>query len=141
MKKTISKILLVTAFVLGIIGSLGFSAFASDDDHGFYLLLYGNYANDYTSARYRQTASSDNPWKVNLTYNSEGDGCIATFWIHKSGYGVVSKTHDVKQGTGAHYYKDISSQGNQSNVMMGVENNNNTNTTYNVSGAWDEETW
>ncbi|WP_338134598.1 DUF2712 domain-containing protein, partial [Anoxybacillus flavithermus] len=47
---------------------------------------------------------------------------MATFWLDKSGT-RVSDTHDVKQGSGAHYYSAFSTA-NQSNVRLGAENNN-----------------
>mgnify|MGYP002516455990 CR=1 FL=1 len=90
--------------------------------------------------QYRQTDSVDNPWKVNLAYNSEGNNTIATFWLAKENKTRVSTTHNVHQGSGDHYYRPYASA-NKTNVRLAVENNNNTNVSYYVSGTWDEETW
>lgn len=48
--------------------------------------------------------------------------------------------HNVHQGSGDHYYRPYASA-NKTNVRLAVENNNNTNVSYYVSGTWDEETW
>ncbi|MBE2912985.1 DUF2712 domain-containing protein [Anoxybacillus flavithermus] len=122
------------------IGVLTFSNFtyATDDNIGFSFELKPNYGNSYSESRYRQTTDPNNKWKVNLTYSSEGVGSIATFWLDKSGT-RVSDTHDVKQGSGAHYYSAFSTA-NQSNVRLGAENNNYSPDSYVISGYWDEET-
>ncbi len=142
MKKNLGKkIAVLGAMTAVVVSTFAFSASASDDNKGFYQILYGNYANSYTGTEYRQTKSSNNPWKVNLAYNSEGDGTIATFWIAKEDYTRVSGTHQIKQGSGDHYFKDIKSAGNQTDVRLGVENNNDTLQSNYASGTWDEETW
>ncbi len=51
-----------------------------------------------------------------------------------------SGTHDVKQGTGAHYFTAYSGA-NQTKVCLAAENNNDLPNSYTVSGYWDEETY
>jgi hypothetical protein len=123
---------------VGILAASNFT-YASDDNIGFSFTLKPNYENSYSASRYRQTSSSSNPWKVNLTYSSEGAGTYATFWLDKSGT-RVSDVHNVKQGSGAQYYTAFSTA-NQSYVRLGAENNNLSPNSYTISGYWDEETW
>lgn len=84
----------------------------------------------------------NNKWKVNLTNSAEGNGTLATFWLttRSDGKNVVSdKTHDVAQGSGAHYY-NAKASASQTDVRLAAENNNDSTNTYEVSGYWDEET-
>ncbi|MFQ7310803.1 DUF2712 domain-containing protein [Sellimonas sp.] len=76
-----------------------------------------------------------------MTYSSEGKGTIATYWLalFNSSHTLASGTHNVTQGSGAHYYS-AKSNASKSNVCLAVENNNNTTNTYTVAGYWDEET-
>ncbi len=140
-KKNLKKIIVLGSCMFCLI-SASLTCHASDDDIGFLFKLRSNYANTYSSSRYRKTKSYDNPWKVNMTYNEEGDGCIATYWLAK--YNVdntrCSGTYDVTQGSGPHYYVAWESA-KQSDVVLGAENNNDTFSSYTVSGSWDEETW
>ncbi|MGN8712135.1 DUF2712 domain-containing protein [Hornefia butyriciproducens] len=126
----------VTIFAfLAMVGTV----FASNDNYGFSFKLKAGYQNSYSEKRYRQTTNEDNKWKVNMKYNSEGDGCKATFWLAKSDENrtVVSNTHTIKQGSGAHYYK-ATAGASKTNVRLGAENNNDAACT--ISGFWDEET-
>ena len=50
---------------------------------------------------------------------------------------MVSLTHDVKQGTGAHYYT-ATAAASRTYVRLAAENNNNA--PCGVAGFWDEET-
>lgn len=139
--KNCRKVLVFGIIAAAIISTLALTASATDDSRGYYMILYGNYANCYNDEiQYRQTDSVDNPWKVNLAYNSEGNNTIATFWLAKENKTRVSTTHNVHQGSGDHYYRPYASA-NKTNVRLAVENNNNTNVSYYVSGTWDEETW
>lgn len=52
---------------------------------------------------------------------------------------IEFRLHDIKEGTGDHYYSAFSSA-SQRDVCLGAENNNNSSSTYTVSGYWDEET-
>lgn len=97
------------------------------------------YSNGYSGENYRQTTNIHNPWKVNLAYSGEGQGAYTTFWLDRKGYGRVSEAHDIKQGSGNHYY-DAYSTANASWVRLGAENNNYNGDTYTVTGYWDEET-
>lgn len=117
------------------------TAFASDDNHGYSFTIKANYANTYSGSRYRQTTNTGNKWKVNMTYSGEGKGTITTYWLalFNSSHTIASATHDVKQGSGAHYY-NAKSNASKKNVCLGAENNNNSTNTYKVSGYWDEET-
>ena len=117
-------------------------AYASDDDNGYSFTIKAHHGNTYSDGRYRQTTNTSNPWKVNMTYSSEGAGTIMTYWLAKfnSSHDVVSGTHDVKQGTGAHYFTAYSGA-NQTKVCLAAENNNDLPNSYTVSGYWDEETY
>lgn len=142
MKKSLcGKIITLGLLTMGIISTFALTTSATNDSRGYYMILYGNHANCYNDEiQYRQTKSVDNPWKVNVSYNTEGNNTIATFWLAKRDTTRVSTTHDVHQGTGDHYYNPYSSA-NQTDVRLAVENNNNTNVSHYVSGTWDEETW
>ena len=105
------------------------------------LKIKANYANTYSDEEYRQTTNTQNKWKVNMTYSEEGKGTITTYWLaaYNSNHDRVSATHDIKEGTGDYYYSAFSSA-SQRDVCLGAENNNNSSSTYTVSGYWDEET-
>ncbi|MED4942226.1 DUF2712 domain-containing protein [Heyndrickxia coagulans] len=138
--KNMKKIGRIT--VLGLLGIGLFSsahlASASNDNVYFAFTIKPKYANSYSGERYRQTENPSNKWKVNFTSSGEGKGTVTTFWLDKKGT-PVSSTHDVKQGSGAHYYNAISAA-NKSNVRLGAENNNYSTNGYPISGYWDEET-
>jgi hypothetical protein len=123
---------------------LGLSAapvFASNDNHAYSFTIQPHYANSYSSAAYRQTTNLSNQWKVDLAYSGEGAGTITTFWLAKSvGRSVGSNTHDVRQGSGAHYYVATNSVVSATDVVLGGENNNDSANSYIISGYWDEET-
>ena len=46
-----------------------------------------------------------------MTYSEEGKGTITTYWLaaYSSNHDRVSATHDIKEGTGDHYYSAFSS--------------------------------
>ncbi len=115
--------------------------YAANDNIGYSFEIKANYKNSYSSSRYRQTKNTDNKWKVNMTYSGEGKGTVTTYWLAKDNFSRtrVSDTHDVKQGSGAHYYKAYKSA-SDTKVRLGAENNNDSSKTYTVSGYWDEET-
>ena len=140
--KKVFRIVLVA--ILGIlIFSLSAIGFAEDNNIGYSFTIKANYGNSYSSARYRQTKSKENPWKVQLKSSGEGKGTITTFWLSKStidGTVVVSPTRNVKQGSGATYSGAYGSA-SKSHVKLGAENNNYSANTYTISGIWDEETW
>lgn len=134
-KLSIYTIILATVIIL-VMASV---AFASNDNYGYTFQLGPHYKNSYSGARYRQTSNENNKWKVNLVYNSEGAGGKATFWLAKDNKNrtVVSYTHTIKQGSGAHYY-GATAAASRTNVRLGAENNNSSSCV--VSGYWDEET-
>lgn len=137
----VQKKLVNTGLALSLgLGVLGTSsvAFAGDDNLGYSFTLKANYGNTYTGTEWRQTENKYNPWKVKMSYSSEGTGKIATYWLDKSGT-QVSDTIPVKQGAAAVYTPGYQTS-NQSWVRLGAENNNLTANTYTVSGYWDEET-
>ncbi len=73
------------------------------------------------------------------TSNEPGaSNTINTFWLEHSNGANVSAAHDVKEGTGNHYYVPYTSA-NESYVRLTTENNNFDNNSYTVSGFWDEE--
>ncbi len=117
-------------------------AYASNDNIGYSFTIKPYFGNTYSDGRYRQTTNTSNPWKVNMTYSGEGAGTITTYWLAKfnSSHNVVSGTHNVVQGTGAHYFT-ANSGAKKTNVCLGAENNNDSPNSYTVSGYWDEETY
>ncbi|MEC3658856.1 DUF2712 domain-containing protein [Bacillus velezensis] len=116
---------------------------ASNDNLSFALYVKPYHGNTYSSEEFRQTYHTDNPWKVNLQKSAEGAGTIMTFWLiqtRNSSLPKASDTHNVKQGSGNHYYH-ANSKGNHTNVALAVENNNYSSHYYSARGIWDEETW
>ena len=103
-KLTIGAVLALLIFATAI------PAFASDDNIGFQFRLQTGGANSYvsdTAARYRQTTNVSNPWKVIVTEQTGDSDGKATYWIAKkasSNHAQVSDAHNVKAGSGAHYY-------------------------------------
>lgn len=117
--------------------SIAVPAFASNDNIPYEFDLKAGYVNSYSEGRYRQTTDPGNYWKVNMTYNSEGSGTIATYWLARTGdKTAVSFAHDVKQGTGPHLYEAEASS-YKTTVSLAAENNNNS--ACRVAGYWDEE--
>ncbi|MCD2368421.1 DUF2712 domain-containing protein [Bacillus sp. BS3(2021)] len=135
---------LILAGTLGIcIMASGNFVEASNDNYSFGEPIKPYHSNSYTSERWRQTTHTNNPWKVNLKESDEGKGTITTFWIANTMYNSIplaSKTYNVKQGSGNHYY-NANKKGNEAYVTLGMENNNYSPNWYYVKGVWDEETW
>ena len=131
------KIAVIAATLFAFMAMTG-SVFAVENDYGFSFKLKSGYANSYSAKRYRQTTNENNKWKVDMQYNSEGKGCKATYWLAKNNDArtVVSNTHTIKQGSGAHYYKETAGA-SKTYVRLAAENNNDAACT--VSGYWDEE--
>jgi hypothetical protein len=139
-KKSIYRV--IVSAVMGVIlfGASNKLAFAADDDIDYQFTIYGNHANSYSAARYRQTTYIWNEWKVNLQSSTEGEGTIMTFWLAlDDGNYVASDFHDVTQGSGSHYYWAYDSA-SETDVKLAAENNNYTTNSYTISGIWDEET-
>ena len=130
------------ALVFAFIGLINYVD-AADNNIGYEFKLQHHYKNSYTEIEYRQTKNVNNKWKVNMVYSAEGKGTIATYWLNRpylfNTTERVSAVHDVKQGSGAHYYKAYK-KASQEWVNLGAENNNDTAKSYKVSGYWDEET-
>lgn len=140
--KNLFKIVIGLATLVGVI-TMGNVSFASDDNIEYGFTIKANYANSYTTKRYRQTKSAENPWKVNLKRSDEGSGTLTTFWISYDaleGNTLGSGTYKVKQGSGAKYF-GARWHASKQNVKLSAENNNYSANTYWVEGTWDEETW
>lgn len=136
------RFLLAAALGISLLASSNFIK-ASNDNYKFHLLVPYGYGNAYSNDAFRQTTHTDNPWKVNLQKSAEGKGTIMTFWLINTGDSKIpkaSKIHNVKQGSGAHYYH-ANSQGSHTYVALAVENNNYSASSYGIDGVWDEETW
>ncbi|MFC1286487.1 DUF2712 domain-containing protein [Bacillus paralicheniformis] len=134
---------LILAGTLGIcIMASGSFVKASNDNYRFAEVLKPYHENSWTPERFRQTTHTNNPWKVNLKESDEGKGTITTFWLAQvSGTPITaSNTHNVKQGSGNHYY-NANKKANETYVTLGMENNNYSPNWYYVKGVWDEETW
>lgn len=141
MKYLKRKLMLLSAIGM-LTASFSIPVLAGDDNISYSYTVKAYYGNTYTEGRYRQTPSTSNPWKVNFTYSGEGEGTVTVYWIsqYNSAHTQVSNTHEVTQGSGAHYYTAYSGA-NQTTVCLSMENNNYSGNTYTVSGYWDEETW
>ena len=116
-------------------------AFAGDDSIPYSFTMKAELQKSYCSeARERTTQNPNNTWKVNMTFNEEGENTVAKYFIATSIIKTpCSDKHDIKQGSGEHYFV---AYGNASNkyVKLGVMNNNDSTKKYTVSGYWDEET-
>lgn len=137
-KKKIMTLVLST-FVLGAT-LMTTSVFASDDKWSFTFTINPYQSNSRSAAKYRQTKSTENPWKVCLEKSSEGQGTYTRFWLELSDGKNVSTYRDVKQGSGP-VYTGAYSDASQQYVNLTAENNNYNAYSYNASGFWDEETW
>ncbi|MGY2644094.1 DUF2712 domain-containing protein [Bacillus inaquosorum] len=136
------RFLLAATLGISLLASSNFIK-ASNDNHKFHLFIPYGYKNAYTNETYRQTTHTDNPWKVNLQKSEEGKGTIMTFWLISTRYSKTPKasnTHNVKQGSGAHYYH-ANSKASDTYVALAAENNNYGSEYYAIDGVWDEETW
>lgn len=96
--------------------------------------------NSNSAPRMRTSMNIYNTWKVNLLTTTEGSGTITRFWLEDDGTKFnVSASLDVKQGSGDHYYY-TQPEANNNYICLAAENNNYGNTSYYVTGYWDEET-
>lgn len=71
--------------------------------------------------------------------SAHGGKTYNTFWLEHSNGVNVSPSHDVQEGSGAHYYQ-ASESANGSYVRLTSQNNNYDNNAYVINGYWDEET-
>ncbi|HAE62304.1 MAG TPA: hypothetical protein DCG38_08245 [Eubacteriaceae bacterium] len=130
----------LVASIMILVVFISSTIFAGNDNAGFSFQIQPFQLNIHSTERYRSTTNIYNTWKVNLVYSGEGSGTYTRFWLEEYPKdNNVSPTLDVKQGSGAHYYYAYSSA-SQTDVWLTAENNNFGNTTYQVSGYWDEET-
>lgn len=136
-KKGFMKKAAITSVACLLMFTMAIPVFATNDNYSYKFELKTGYANSYTGTKYRQTSNVENPWKVNMKKNTEGKGCIATYWLSNNDKERVSAVHNVKQGSGDHYYNAWKAA-NKTYVRLSAENNNNAACT--VSGYWDEET-
>lgn len=140
-RKRIFSGLIICLIIISVI-SVSASAYAYDNDIGYSFIVKANGASSYSSnSEYRGATTTATPWKVNLTYSAEGTGTYMRFFLAKSGIlsTQASDHHDVKQGSGAKYYRAYEIA-NQTTVKLGAKNNNLVSNTYTISGYWDEET-
>lgn len=137
--KNIVKLTGAALMAVGVI--LPMNTLAANDNIDFSFKIGILHANGKEKAgRYRQTTSTDNPWKVKLDSSGEGKGTVTRFWLENASAGNVSTTRNATQGKGA-YYTDAYLSANKRDVWLTGENNNYNTTSYTVSGKWDEETW
>lgn len=139
-----SKKVLVSLLLVACIGTtFATPAFAGDDNIPFSFTMKESGKKSYLSgSRYRETTRKNNPWKVEMTYSSEGKGTVAQYFLASGssiGRTQLSDIYSVKQGAKPGYYKAYASA-EKRNVTLGVKNNNIVPKSYTVSGYWDEET-
>lgn len=143
MKLLKNKILMMGIIVIAVLAT-AIPAFASDDNIPFSFNLQAGGANSYLSdaaARYRQTTNTSNPWKVKVIEQRGDSDYTATYWLARTaevGHPQVSDAHNVKSGTGAHYY-NARATASKVDIVLGADNNNNVASF--VKGVWDEETY
>lgn len=140
MKKNINKIK-VGIVVAMLVSMSTIPSFAKENNYPYYFSIKAGNGNGYSAAKYRQTTDKNNKWKVNMTFSEEGKGTVATYWLalNNKSKTLASDTHNIKQGSGDHYYKALGNAGKK-NVRLAAENNNYSTQSYLVAGYWDEET-
>lgn len=141
MKKRIT-IVLAMLMLFGSVLPMSIFAYdpAYDNEVQFEFTIWPFQLNSNSSSRYRSTTNIYNTWKVNLQTSTEGAGTYTRFWLEEDfNFANVSPSLDVRQGSGDHYYYTYSSA-SQEDVCLAAENNNYGNTSYYVTGYWDEET-
>lgn len=98
--KIVTVFLLSTMIVMGTkFNAQTLVSNKSDDNIWFSMKIYGEQTNSWTDARWRQTDSVDNKWKVDFQ-NSNEEGAeytITTFWLEHTNGTNVSDAHDVKE--------------------------------------------
>lgn len=138
------KLLGAVAIAGALITSVALPAFASDDLYGFSLKL-GLYQDEAsTGYRYRQTASTNNPWKSGVYTSTEGNGSYySAYLMGQINLAAASPFATVYTGPAYPFvYTTAKSNANRTNVRMVMFNPEWTNkvSPY-ITGAWDEETW
>ena len=138
MKKMFASVFVV-AVVFSCVSTI--NAHAATNDNYDYKFQIGRWAGNGSveKARERTTEYYNNAWKVRLDTSGEGTGTITRFWLElKSGTNVTGAIQ-AKQG-GAEQYKIAYPEAQKKWVYLTGENNNYNNSTYYVTGIWDEET-
>lgn len=137
-KNKIIAVILSVCCVLSVVFTI--PVFAEENDYPFSFDMKQNCKKSYSSDSYeRITKYTDNPWKVNMTYNAEGSDAKATYFIATSVvHTQCSDSHTIKAGSGNHYYKAYETATDKY-IKLGVKNNNDVAKKYTVSGYWDEE--
>ena len=137
-----AKIILAFLMILCCV-TAGFSmtAFAGNDDIPYSFTMKAHGKKSYTGDRYRETTRTNNPWKVNMTLNTEGKNTKAYYFLASNGIRRIqySDQHLIEAGSGDHTYKAYAEASKQG-VSLGCKNNNDVPKSYTVSGYWDEET-
>jgi hypothetical protein len=117
-----------------------FTYAANNDDWGFNFTIQKNQANSRTSEHHkRDTANENVAWRVNLTGSEEGWGGITQFWLENGSGHNITPTASAHSGWGNVFTKANSDAHNQE-AYLTAQNNDYDNTSYRVSGTWDEET-
>lgn len=137
------RIILGTLAALMLISSIFISASAAETNSFPYSFkMKADQGKSYSKdLNYRGTGKTSVPWMVNMTFNAEGEGTKAQYFLASSStpYENVSAYKTVTQGSGAKYFHAYSSA-NKRTVQLAARNNNDVTKSYTISGYWDEET-
>lgn len=133
-------LLFVSIFMLGLV-TFGNVHAATTDNIAYKFKIHPYQSNSFSDPRYRGTDNPNRAWMVDFKTSGEiGDHTITRYWLSLTGgRGQASDDHDIKVGSGRHFYRGNSSS-NKTDVCLGAENNNYNAESYYVSGVWDEET-
>lgn len=122
-----------------------YAAINNNIDFGFVIVANGK-VNKNSIPQFRSTKNTQNAWKVNLKDSSEsqyGTNTYTNFHLGiKNDYGINPKgsnSYKVLEGSGSHYYAAYQDASQKYVYLYGYDNMN-TNSAYDVSGYWDEET-
>lgn len=144
-KKLSALMFVFVAFTISATALSSYAAINNNIDYEFTILANGK-VNKNSISQYRSTTNTRNSWKVNLKDSSEsqyGTNTYTNFHLGiKNDYGINPKgsnSYKVLEGSGSHYYAAYQDASQKYVYLYGYDNMN-TNSAYDVSGYWGEET-
>lgn len=141
-KSKLSIFVLVVALLLSV--SAPTVASASGFWEGFWFTLGTRQGESVTSAHYRSTTSTSNPWGLGVYNSDEGNGSYySAYLIGQKNAAAASPLATAYTGPAYPYvYTTTYSNASQTNVRMVMFNPEWTTSVFpRVSGSWNHQVW
>ncbi|MBS9335176.1 DUF2712 domain-containing protein [Fructobacillus sp. M1-13] len=138
-KKTIASLVFIGALFF----SISTPTYASGFWEGYWFTLRGGQDESMTSAHYRSTSSSSNPWGLGVYQSDEGNGSYYTAYLLGQ-KNAAAASPEATAYTGPAYpyvYTGTYWNANKTNVRMVMFNPEWTWNTPRVTGSWNHQVW